>query len=99
LDPAQSGDGGQIVAADALYLSQAAAGELELNRELKLLAAMSAYRQADFVLARIQGSDALAAALTAQERAELEALIAPRPGDGGRSQPGDATVWQDAEFF
>ena len=53
LDPAQSGDGGQIVAADALYLSQAAAGELELNRELKLLAAMSAYRQADFVLARI----------------------------------------------
>jgi FkbM family methyltransferase len=99
LEAAESGDGGQIVAADALYLSGAAAGELGLGRELKLLVAMSAYRQADFVLARIRGSRALAAELTAAELGELEAALAPRPSAAERSQPGDATVWQDGEFF
>ena len=55
LDPAESADGGQIVAADALYLGPAARAELRLERELKLLVAMAAYRQADFVLARLRG--------------------------------------------
>ena len=80
LDPAESGDGGQIVAADALYLSPAATGELELERELKLLVAMAAYRQADFVLARLRGGGVVARELSAVELRELEAVLAPAAG-------------------
>jgi FkbM family methyltransferase len=95
LEPEASGAGGQIVSADALYMSGSAVGESDLHRELKLLVAMAAYGQADFVLGRIRGSASLAAALSEQERVELESLLAPAEG----SQPGDATVWQDEEFF
>ena len=99
LDPAESADGGQIVAADALYLGPAARAELRLERELKLLVAMAAYRQADFVLARLRGGAVITRELSPAERGELEVLLAPRPSDGDGAQPGDATVWQDRDFF
>ncbi len=96
LQEGESGAGGQIVSADALYFSGQVADELDALRELKLVVTASAYRQHDLVLARLRGSRALAELLAADELAELERELAP-PGAG--SQRGDATVWQDAEFF
>jgi FkbM family methyltransferase len=96
LESEASGAGGQIVSADALYLGGRVAGELDAIRELKLLVIASAYHQHDLVLARLRSSVVLAELLSADERVELERELAPA---GASSQPGDATAWQDDEFF
>lgn len=75
------GEGGQLVAADVLYLSPAAAGgELALARELKLLVILAAYMQLDLVMERLDDSAALGRHLSAGERAELAATLIPRKG-------------------
>ena len=56
LQEGESGAGGQIVSADALYFSGQVADELDALRELKLLVTASAYRQHDLVLARDYGA-------------------------------------------
>ena len=49
------GYGGQLIAADALYVNEGAiSGALELNRELKLLVMLGAYLQWDLVLRSAQ---------------------------------------------
>lgn len=81
LDRAATGDGGQIVSADALYCNGAAVNaELSLRKELKLLVIMAAYLQADLVLGRLRTSNALTSQLSADELAELESILVPRPG-------------------
>ena len=95
----ESGAGGQIVSADALYLSAAAAGELDLGRELKLLVIAAAYGQHDLVRMRLQSSGALAESLSPGELAELAATLAPPPAGDESPRAGGATVWHDAEFF
>lgn len=76
-----SGDGGQIVSADALYWNrEAVEGELSLARELKLLVILAAYRQSDLVQDRLANSSALASRLSAAEIDELGSFLVPRPG-------------------
>lgn len=95
----ESDAGGQIVSADALYLSAAAAGELDLSRELKLLVIAAAYGQHDLVRMRLRSSGALADSLSPGELAELGATLARPPAGDVRPRAGGATAWQDAEFF
>jgi FkbM family methyltransferase len=74
------GYGGQLIAADALYVNESAiSGDLELNRELKLLVMLAAYFQWDLVLDRLKGSPALAE-LSDRDRAELTRTLIPRTG-------------------
>jgi FkbM family methyltransferase len=95
LRPADSGAGGQIVSADALYLGPGTGGELESGREVKLLVILAAYGQHDLVLDRLRRS----ASLDPAERDQLESELVPPGSAGERSQPGDATAWQDSDFF
>jgi FkbM family methyltransferase len=81
LEPSASGLGGQIVAVDALYRNDGLVdADLSVQRELKLLVILAAYLQTDAVLDRLRSSPGLAEQLDAQERNELERLLAPRPG-------------------
>ena len=78
--PKAPGYGGQLIAADALYANESAiSGELELNRELKLIVMLAAYFQWDLLLDRLKGSPALAA-ISARDRAELTRALIPRTG-------------------
>ena len=78
------GYGGQLIAADALYVNERAiSGALELNRELKLLVMLAAYLQWDLVLDRLRASPALTD-LSDQERAELMRALIPRTSVRGR---------------
>lgn len=81
LDRSASGDGGQIVSADALYCNRGTLkdGKLPLRRELKFLVILAAYMQSDLVRDRLQGSSVLAAQLSTPELRELETLLAPKP--------------------
>jgi FkbM family methyltransferase len=74
------GYGGQLIAADALYANESAiSGELELNRELKLIVMLAAYFQWDLLLDRLQGSPAIAE-LSDRDRAALTRTLIPRTG-------------------
>jgi FkbM family methyltransferase len=81
LDPAATGNGGQIVSADALYWNgEAVSNELGPHMELKLLIILAAYLQADLIMARLRTSNALTSELSADDLAELETVLVPRPG-------------------
>jgi hypothetical protein len=68
------------VQGDALYLHQRALDpDLPLNRGLKLLLVLTAYRQLDFVLELLRASSSISQSLSAKQRAELEAALVPRP--------------------
>jgi FkbM family methyltransferase len=74
------GYGGQLIAADALYVNESAiSGALELNRELKLIVMLAAYFQWDLLFDRIKGSPALAE-LSDRDRAQLTRALIPRTG-------------------
>jgi FkbM family methyltransferase len=79
LDPSRSGLGGQIVQLDALYCNDELIGrDLSLARELKLLAMLAAYHQADAVNTRLEGlrqGDAMSDGAID----ELKRLLIPRP--------------------
>lgn len=81
LDRRTTGDGGQIVQADALYFNRELVNdELALHRELKLLVMLAAYLQSDAVLERLRSSRTLMNQLSAAELGELETVLVPRPG-------------------
>ena len=72
------GYGGQLIAADALYLNESAMSEaLELKRELKLIVMLAAYFQWDLLFERLKASPALAD-LSDRDRAELTRALIPR---------------------
>ncbi|GEM_PF-3627965 len=78
--PGVPGYGGQLVAADALYLNERGASEpLAVNRELKLLVILAAYHQWDLLARRLAGSPALAG-LPEAERTSLTRALVPDPG-------------------
>jgi FkbM family methyltransferase len=78
LDASTAGFGGQIVAVDALYWNGALIeGGLSVNQELKFLVMLSAYLQADALLARIADSGPLADGLTGAELEELKRFLNP----------------------
>ncbi|HEX2358426.1 MAG TPA: FkbM family methyltransferase [Solirubrobacterales bacterium] len=98
-EPSASGLGGQIISVDALYCNGGFTGQLPLARELKLLVILSAYLQADAVLARLRSSEPIAAGLNTNELDELVRLLVPRPGpirrfarrvSAGRARPAGA---------
>jgi len=78
--------GGQLVQADALYINMAAVADLSQTRALKLLVALTAYRQLDLVLDLLRGR--FAALLPADE---VEQLLVPTRGV-------DVRVTEDPNF-
>jgi FkbM family methyltransferase len=71
------GGGGQLIAADALYLRQEAlAADEDLVRELKLLVVLAAYEEWDAVGQRLEQAPALRS-FSAAERRQLAGELAP----------------------
>jgi FkbM family methyltransferase len=80
LDPGATGYGGQLTQADALYYNAALLERgLSTVRALKLVLALSAYRQVDLALELVRAPDGALTGLPAAERRELEQAVAWRP--------------------
>ena len=78
-DRSGTGDGGQLVSADALYLNgRAIAGDLSASEECKLLVILAAYRMADAVQARLHSPGPLA--LSEEDRSAILRALTPSPG-------------------
>jgi FkbM family methyltransferase len=91
LDPAATGFGGQLTQADALYYNAALLERgLSPAQALKLVLALTAYRQVDLALAIIRARNGALAELPASERAELERAATWRPGPLARLARGIA---------
>jgi FkbM family methyltransferase len=82
--PGGRGYGGQLIAADALYLRREALLESQdLERELKLLVILAAYLEWDTVARRLAEAPALRALSSTELRAIGRELV-PEPGLAGR---------------
>ena len=80
LDPRATGYGGQLTQADALYYNAALLERgLSPVQALKLVLALSAYRQVDLALELVRAPDGALAALPAAERKGLERAVTWRP--------------------